>query len=70
MCDTIGTPLHFAAQGGHKEMVELLISKGADINLENNHGQTPLALAKQVRKSEIAKLLVERGAIEAEEEEQ
>ena len=29
------TPLHFAAQGGHKEIVEFLIGKGADINAKN-----------------------------------
>jgi ankyrin repeat protein len=33
--DSGGVPLHYAAYGGHKEVVELLISKGANVNSRN-----------------------------------
>lgn len=40
-----GTPLHFAAQDGHKEIVDALLAKGADVNAKNNRGETPRDLA-------------------------
>ena len=44
-----GTPLHLAAEFGHKEVAELLITKGADVNakLVGGHlkGMTPLDYA-------------------------
>ena len=36
------TPLHEAAMEGHREIVELLIAAGADVNAKNNWGWTPL----------------------------
>ena len=41
-----GTSLHDAVTAGQLEMVKFLISKGADINAKNNHGETPLDIAK------------------------
>ncbi len=35
------TPLHPAAVFGHKEIVELLIAKGATVNAKANDGRTP-----------------------------
>ena len=32
------TPLLFAAHSGHKEIVELLIAKGADVNVKDAVG--------------------------------
>ena len=40
-----GTPLHYAAQKGHKEIIELLITNGADLNAKTGRGTTPLHLA-------------------------
>jgi len=41
--DTKGwTPLHYAALRGHKDVVELLLAKGANVNATNNFGMTPL----------------------------
>ncbi len=37
-----GTPLHWAAKNGHKDVAELLIAKGADMNARNKDGGTPL----------------------------
>ena len=31
-----GTPLYAAAQGGHLEIVQLLVDKGADVNFPNH----------------------------------
>ena len=39
------TPLHIAANKSHKETIELLIAKGADVNALNNKSDTPLNLA-------------------------
>jgi len=40
------TPLHVAVSAGQKEIVDLLLAHGADPNLANNDGKTPLALTK------------------------
>ena len=40
----IWTPLHFAADGNFKEIGELLILKGADINATDNKNMTPIHL--------------------------
>ena len=36
------SPLHLAAQGGHREAMELLLDAGADINAVDARGYTPL----------------------------
>lgn len=52
------TPLHFA---GSAEVVELLISKGADLEIRDiDHESTPIQ--NQLQKSEIVKVLLEAGA--------
>ena len=40
------TPLHQAAWDGHKEIAELLIAEGAEVNAKDVEGQTPLDLAE------------------------
>lgn len=39
------TALMFAAEGGHSEIVKLLINQGADINKQDKNGKTALLLA-------------------------
>lgn len=39
------TPLHYAADRGHKEIVDLLISSGANVNAVDKDGQTALMVA-------------------------
>ncbi|MDP6735717.1 MAG: ankyrin repeat domain-containing protein, partial [Nitrospinaceae bacterium] len=55
------TPLHLAAEYGHKEIAELLIAKGADVNAKDDHGQTPLDTAIQYKKPETADFLRKHG---------
>jgi ankyrin repeat protein len=54
--------LHFAAQRGHKEVVELLITKGADMHARDPNEQTPLHIAASRGYKEIAELLIAAGA--------
>jgi ankyrin repeat protein len=56
------TPLHSAAEKGHKDVAELLIAKGADVNAEGMHGDTPLQYAARYDRKEIIKLLLEKGS--------
>lgn len=39
------TPLHRAASAGHTEVADVLIEEGADLEVSDNEGQTPLMLA-------------------------
>ena len=52
-----GTPLHYAAANGHKEIAELLIEKGADLNAKDEDGGTPLDVAISFNRTEIADLI-------------
>jgi cytohesin len=56
------TPLHCAARYGHKEVAELLIAQGADVNAKDARGRTPISLAINQGRKEIAKLLLSRSA--------
>jgi len=58
----LSTPLHEACSTGQKDVVELLIAKGADMNAKNNKGQAALSLAKEQGHEEIVELLRKHGA--------
>ena len=66
MGDEGETPLHQAALGGHKEVAELLIVKGADLNAKS-YGETPLDLAIRLGQTETADLLRKHGGKAGEE---
>ena len=53
-----------ATRSGRKDIVELLIAKGADVNVRTKGGRTPLDLAKRRGYTEIIELLREHGAKE------
>jgi serine/threonine-protein phosphatase 6 regulatory ankyrin repeat subunit B len=56
------TALIAAVRYGHRPVVELLIERGADVNLANRFGVTALEAAERSGHCEIAELLREAGA--------
>jgi len=52
--------LHFACQYGHPVMVELLLLFGADINMQDFHGRTPLHHCVQKKNDDLTKHLLKR----------
>src|SRR5439155_1298571 len=52
------TPLHAAAEAGYSAIVELLVSKGADVNVQDGKGRTPLSYAAERRDAAMAKALL------------
>ena len=54
--------LHQVAADGDIDQVRMLISKGADVNAENEEKKTPLHYAAQTGKMEVVQMLVEAGA--------
>ena len=51
-----------AVWGEHLEITMLLVSKGADLNIQDNEGSTPLTIASYKGELEIVKLLISKGA--------
>ncbi|KAL3441722.1 hypothetical protein BJX65DRAFT_299543 [Aspergillus insuetus] len=67
------TPLSWAAEEGHEEVVKLLIqtdmvdvdskdTEYAEVNSEDHQGRTPLSYAAEKNRQKIVKLLAEKGA--------
>ena len=54
------TPLHAAASFEHKDVVELLIARGADVNASDDDGNTPLF--RYLVDRPVVELLIARGA--------
>ncbi|CAN0896474.1 26S proteasome non-ATPase regulatory subunit 10 [Linum grandiflorum] len=55
-------PLHSAASIGSAPIVEILLSKGADVNLKNDGGRTALHYAASKGWLKIAEVLIAHGA--------
>ncbi|KAM9358027.1 CARD- and ANK-domain containing inflammasome adapter protein [Symphorus nematophorus] len=56
------TLLHVAAEYGHMSIVELLICKGARLDLQDNKGQSALHIAASRGHTEIVRALIQAGA--------
>ena len=63
------TPLHAVAEGGHNYfrgngvlVAQLLLGRGADVDVPDDHNQTPLHLASNLGRVEIARVLLNAGA--------
>lgn len=56
------TPLLYAIQNSNFQIVELLLSKGADINKRSATGASPLLFAIQKGRNAIVNALIENGA--------
>ena len=57
-----GTALWWACQEGHFEIVKFLVSRGADVNVYDDHGFTPLLQAVGEDHPNIVAFLIESGA--------
>src|SRR3990167_7153600 len=53
--------LYFAARSGHKDIVAMLIDKGADINHAPNNNVTPLFIAAQNGHKDIVEIFINKG---------
>lgn len=56
------TPLHLAAERGYNDIVELLLSKGANVNAKDNITMTPLHRAAIEGHYSTVELLLSKGA--------
>ncbi len=56
------TPLQYASEAGHLQLVDYLASQGADVNCKRADGGFPLYMACQTGKLDMVRLLVARGA--------
>ncbi|WP_196885133.1 ankyrin repeat domain-containing protein [Aureivirga sp. CE67] len=56
------SPLHIAANHGDTKFCEMLLSSGANIDIENESKGTPLLYAVWNKKIDTAKILLEKGA--------
>ncbi len=56
------TPLIVSAANGHRDVVELLLSRGAAIEVSDTSGMTPLMNAALFEQSAVAQLLLDHGA--------
>jgi uncharacterized protein len=56
------TPLHYAATGGHLEIMALLLDQNAYIDAASPNGTTPLMMAAEYGSADAVKLLLDAGA--------
>ncbi|WP_206663913.1 ankyrin repeat domain-containing protein [Wolbachia endosymbiont of Laodelphax striatellus] len=55
--DRNDTPLHSAVYEGDSKIVKFLLRAGANVNISNNEGNTPIDIAEESNREDIAKVL-------------
>jgi Ankyrin repeats (3 copies) len=60
--DADNRPLHVAIAAGNISICQVLLDKGADVDAQNQYGQTPLAMAVVLGDFGACQLLLEHGA--------
>ena len=60
--DSGKTALHVAAAAGNREVVTILLERGAEINRQDSTGETALHVAAAADKSEVVKVLLKHNA--------
>lgn len=62
--DALGrTPLHIAAEKGYAEIVLVLVEKGAEVNITDSNGNTPLIfIIHKAGNLQVTRRLLEKGA--------
>ena len=64
ICDSNGnTPLHYCSGNGIHRIASFLVDRGADVNIRNKSGESPLDLAKLGKHNDIVELL-EKAVLE------
>ena len=58
----MATDLHFAAQAGDVSEVKRLVAAGADVNIQDENGNTPLKYASAEPHPEVLSTLISLGA--------
>jgi ankyrin repeat protein len=56
-----------APSEGQNEIAELLIAEGADVNVKNDEGETPIDMAIRLKRTEAIDLLRKHGGQTGEE---
>lgn len=56
------TPISYAAENGHENVVQLFIKEKAEIDSEDQHGRTPLSYAAGSGQDAVMLLLLQNGA--------
>lgn len=60
--DASERPLHCAVNGGHEDMVRLLIKNGADVDLARSYQRTPLFDSATFKNEALVRVLVDAGS--------
>jgi ankyrin repeat protein len=61
-CGGFGTALYAASERGYKEVVEILLGKGADVNIQDGDYGTALSIASAGGYEKVVEMLLDKGA--------